>query len=119
MDFKKPPILTEPEELILTILKSHSAYGLQMIKESDGVLKKSSIYARVRQLKELGLISSTVELAPQGEKGPPRVLHSITPEGKKILTAWLKWKDTVRKVCYPDNQKSSKKSGKYTPEVQF
>ena len=119
MDFKKPPILTAPEEMILTILDDHDAYGLQMIKESKGVLKKSSIYARLRQLKELGLVSSVMEQTPEGQKGPPRVLHSITPEGKKILTVWLKWKQTVREVCHPVKQTSTKKAGAYTPGVQL
>jgi DNA-binding PadR family transcriptional regulator len=46
------------------------------------------IYPNLKQLRKDGLVT-VKEVNISGEKGPPRKLYSITPEGKEAFLTWL------------------------------
>jgi DNA-binding PadR family transcriptional regulator len=46
------------------------------------------IYPNLKQLRKEGLVT-VQEVNVAGEKGPPRKLYSITPDGKKAFLAWI------------------------------
>lgn len=82
MDF---PRLSAKEYLILDLLRSGiDRYGLEMVKESDGALKRGTIYVTLNRMVEKGYVSSRHEKAPN-DPGMPRRLYMITGEGSQAL----------------------------------
>ena len=92
MGLQEQPILTPTQEIILAFLSDRSMYGLELIKESNGRLKKGSVYNVLSGMKEIGWIDSEIEDTPAGKKGPPRRRYRITARGSSILDAWKAWR---------------------------
>lgn len=77
--------LSSKEYLILDLLRSKSdRYGLEMVKESNGKLKRGTIYVTLTRMDEKGYVRSRQEKSPN-EPGMPRRLYSITGAGMKAL----------------------------------
>jgi len=73
--------------VILQILLKHhpkEMYGLDIVKESEGQLKRGSVYVYLSRLKDAGEISSRTE--DETEEGMiPRRLYRLTDQGFKSL----------------------------------
>jgi DNA-binding PadR family transcriptional regulator len=92
------PGLSEKEYLILNLLIGSPApmYGLAMVEQSDGKLKRGTIYTTLNRLEEKGYITSKREEAEAGLQ--PRRLYKPTGQGVKVFRAiestggrkWLK-----------------------------
>lgn len=79
-------MLSSLEILILDLLSAHApTYGLDLVAESGGRLKRGSVYVTLGRMEAKALVASTLERRP-GE-GPPRRLYSPTPLGLKALVA--------------------------------
>lgn len=62
-------------------------YGLNLVKASDGVLKRGTIYFHLGRLEEEGLVLSLEELTMQPEIGIKRRLFRISKLGREQLEA--------------------------------
>jgi len=83
------PRLSHKEALVLGLLaKSDGLYGLQMVANSGGGLKRGTIYVTLGRMEDKGLIRSWTEEAPESAGGLPRRLYAATPQGLRILKAW-------------------------------
>lgn len=79
--------LTAKEFLILKMLVngSNELYGLQMVSDSDGMLKKGTIYVTLGRLEDKGYIESHKEEAKPKERGLPKRLYKATGHGAKVF----------------------------------
>jgi DNA-binding PadR family transcriptional regulator len=78
-------VLSPLELLILQLLSEHGpTYGLDLVAQSRGKLKRGSVYVTLGRMEEKGFVSSRVDERP-GE-GPPRRLYEPTALGLRALT---------------------------------
>jgi DNA-binding PadR family transcriptional regulator len=74
------PTLSNKERLILNqLVSSGPKYGLQLVDESRGALKRGTVYVTLGRMEQKGLIESRHE--------PPRMYHA-TGHGRRVLDAW-------------------------------
>ena len=80
------PSLTPKEAQVLRALKNGGEqYGLELVKNSGGKLKRGTIYVVLGQLEDKGFIECRLE--PKHEKaiGKPRRLYQINGAGERVL----------------------------------
>lgn len=70
------------ERLILRLLKGGPMYGLDMIKQSDGVLKRGTIYVTLSRMEDEGLVRSFLVEAPPPVV--PRRQYKLTSFGQTV-----------------------------------
>lgn len=82
------PFATETELKVLALLEENvGMYGLELVRQSGGKLKRGTIYVTLGRLEERGLVRSAVLKKP-GHPGLPRPVYSITKDGYRMLEAW-------------------------------
>jgi PadR family transcriptional regulator PadR len=81
--------LPKKEQLILELLTSRgSQYGLQLVEQSGGALKRGTVYVTLGRMEAKGLVESEQEPQPPGAIGLPRRIYRPTPLGERMLRAW-------------------------------
>ncbi|MEO9818957.1 MAG: PadR family transcriptional regulator [Paracoccaceae bacterium] len=84
------------EYKILDLLRdAQECYGLEMVKESGGALKRGSIYVTLSRMESKGYIESRQEFTTS-ISGMPRRLYKISGLGQQMLMAT----DAARAVFY-------------------
>lgn len=82
------PFAAETELLILRMLKDEpeGMYGLELVRESNGKLKRGTVYVTLGRLEEKGFLRS---YRPSNERHPgiPRPRYSLTGLGQRALEA--------------------------------
>jgi len=83
--------LPKKERLILDLLVSadHPLFGLELVRVSNGSLKRGTVYATLARMQAKGLVTSQQEELPDGAIGLPRRMFRPTPLGKRVLRAWV------------------------------
>jgi len=82
------PTLSNKERLILNHLVSGGPkYGLQLVDESRGALKRGTVYVTLGRMEQKGLIESRHEPASRSDALPRRMYHA-TGHGRRVLDAW-------------------------------
>ncbi|TRD13877.1 PadR family transcriptional regulator [Palleronia caenipelagi] len=75
------------EYTILDLLRAgQERYGLEMVSESGGALKRGSIYVTLSRMERKGYIESRQEIVPS-VPGMPRRLYRVTGLGQQALSA--------------------------------
>ena len=87
MSIARLPKLSATESLILDLLRGQDMYGLQLVTESKGALKRGSVYVTLGRMEEKGFIESRPE-ATSGHPGLPRRRYRATGLGMRVLDAW-------------------------------
>jgi len=83
------PTLSGKERLILEMLTSaEPMFGLQMVEQSGGALKRGTVYVTLGRMEAKGLVESEQELLAPGAIGLPRRLYRPTALGERMLRAW-------------------------------
>lgn len=83
------PTLSGKERLILEQLVADGAkYGLQLVDDSRGRLKRGTVYVTLGRMEEKGLVSSEREAASREERAIPRRMYHATAHGRRVLAAW-------------------------------
>ena len=84
------PSLPRKERLILDLLVAHGPlYGLQLVKLSDGTLKRGTVYATLARMEAKGYVDSQQEPLRPGAIGLPRRIFYPTALGTRVLNAWV------------------------------
>jgi PadR family transcriptional regulator PadR len=83
----KFPRLSGTEQLILTLLASDEMFGLQLVAESKGALKRGTVYVTLGRMQDKGLVESWTETQQPGAIGLPRRLYRPTAHGLRVLDA--------------------------------
>lgn len=83
------PRLSPKESLILELLTaSGPMYGLQLVSESKGKLKRGTVYVTLGRMEQKGLVSSDSEKLSDNADLVPRRLYRPTGLGLRILKVW-------------------------------
>src|SRR4030095_15207761 len=81
--------LPRKEQLILKLLTSAGPkYGLQLVEQSNGALKRGTVYVTLGRMEAKGLVESEQEPLPTGGIGLPRRIYRPTTLGERMLRAW-------------------------------
>ena len=81
--------LTTKEAFILSFLSARrKGYGLEMVKHSNGLLKRGSVYVTLNRMTQKGYVKSKKEPTHPEEKGPPRRYYVATARGAQALDSW-------------------------------
>ena len=84
-----PATLPKKERLILELLVSGGpTYGLQLVEQSDGALKRGTVYVTLGRMEAKGFVESEQEELPPGAIGLPRRIYKPTGLGERMLRAW-------------------------------
>lgn len=84
-----PIRLSNKEHLVLDLLAHHGElYGLQLVAESRGRLKRGTVYVTLGRMETKGYVTSRAEDAPDGAGGLPRRVYQTTPYGLRVHKAW-------------------------------
>jgi PadR family transcriptional regulator PadR len=79
--------LTDMEYIVLQMLVAESKmYGLDMVKKSNGSLKRGTVYVTLQRMEDKGLVSSEKEEIDSGSTIPRR-FYKPTPAGILSLRA--------------------------------
>jgi DNA-binding PadR family transcriptional regulator len=85
----KPMTLPPKERLILEMLIANGpTYGLQLVEQSAGTLKRGTVYVTLGRMEPKGLVTSEQQPQPPGAIGLPRRIYQITGLGERMLRAW-------------------------------
>ena len=60
-------------------------FGLQMVEQSDGRLKRGTVYVTLGRMQEKGYLESRQEALPEGAIGLPRRLYRPTGHAMRVL----------------------------------
>jgi DNA-binding PadR family transcriptional regulator len=72
--------------VILELLgKSRQMYGLELVTESGGALKRGTVYVTLGRMEEKGYVASRAEEESPAQGGLPRRLYRATPYGRELL----------------------------------
>jgi len=84
------PSLPRKERLILELLVAEGPlYGLQLVKLSQGALKRGTVYATLARMESKGYVESEQESLLPGAIGLPRRIFRPTALGTRVLNAWI------------------------------
>ena len=84
-----PITLPRKERLILELLASGGpSYGLQLVDQSAGALKRGTVYVTLGRMEAKGLVASEQEPRSPGAIGLPRRIYRLTGLGERMLRAW-------------------------------
>ena len=84
-----PTTLPKKERFILELLVSGGPmYGLQLVEQSGGALKRGTVYVTLGRMEAKGLVESQQEEMPPGAIGLPRRIYKPTGLGERMLRAW-------------------------------
>lgn len=76
--------LSEKEFLILGLLINNSEmFGLEMVKVSEGLLKRGTVYITLQRMEEKGYIVSRTEPRTGNEIGIPRRVYKVVGLGER------------------------------------
>ena len=81
-------LIPAKERLILELLTEGDKYGLELVQESGGRLKRGTVYVTLGRMEEKGYVESRLENAPAGQSGLPRRVYRPTGLGRRVLEAW-------------------------------
>ncbi len=82
------PGLSEKEFLIMNMLLNEGEmFGLEMVSESEGELKKGTIYVTLQRMESKDLVSSEEEERAENETGIARRFYAPTDYGERLFKA--------------------------------
>lgn len=83
------PQMSAIEALILRLIITErgDSYGLDLVKRSDGELKRGTVYVTLQRMEEKGFISSRLETKIDPRLGQARRMYKTTGLGERALAA--------------------------------
>lgn len=91
------PKLSSTERVILELLAGEEMFGLQLVEQSGGALKRGTVYVTLGRMQDKGYVESRTEKQPAGAIGLPRRLYRPTAYGLRVLEAWEAAARTLRR----------------------
>ena len=78
---------TPSEMVVMRILQSNplGAYGLEIVMESKGAVKRGSVYVLFGRLEEKGFVRVLTSKKERDTLGPTRPQYRLTAEGTRVL----------------------------------
>jgi DNA-binding PadR family transcriptional regulator len=82
------PSISATESRVLDLLEDGERFGLQLVEQSQGALKRGSVYVTLGRMEAKGFVTSRQEERAPGAIGLPRRLYTATPYGLKVRDAY-------------------------------
>jgi DNA-binding PadR family transcriptional regulator len=82
------PTLSPKERLVLEHLIDGAKYGLQLVDDSRGALKRGTVYVTLGRMEQKGLVESRHEADARDPNAIPRRMYHVTAHGRRVLEAW-------------------------------
>ena len=83
------PTLSAKERIVLELLVSSGAkYGLQLVDDSRGRLKRGTVYVTLGRMEQKGLVESHRGPATGDADALTRRMYHATGHGRRVLDAW-------------------------------
>jgi DNA-binding PadR family transcriptional regulator len=76
-------------------LEPRERFGLELIEQSEGRLKRGSVYVTLARMEAKGFVQSRQEERAAGAIGLPRRLYTPTPYGLKVRDAYRLLRDAL------------------------
>jgi PadR family transcriptional regulator PadR len=90
------PRLSSKELVVLDLLAAgQSKYGLELVGESSGHLKRGTVYVTLGRMEDKGYLESEVEERQPGAVGLPRRRYRPTAFGLRVYEAWHLLRSTL------------------------
>lgn len=87
----EPPRLSSKEKAILELLAEKGRmYGLQLVSESRGRLKRGTVYVTLGRMEKKRLIESEPEKLADNSGLVPRRMYRATSFGVHVLEVWTR-----------------------------
>ena len=96
--------LSNAEAMILnslSITTSRPMFGLELVEDSGGLLKRGTVYVTLQRMEEKGLVESWREERVAPEIGIPRRLYRATGLGERSLKEYRARQHTPTPWVYP------------------
>lgn len=85
------PRLSSKEKVILDLLAERGRmYGLQLVSDSHGKLKRGTVYVTLGRMEQKGLIESEPEKLTDDSGLVPRRMYRATSYGVRVLEIWTR-----------------------------
>ena len=81
------PRLSQKEALIFELLGAQERYGLELVHNSGGKLKRGTVYVTLQRMEDKGLIESYLKEKPPTESGIPRRMYRVSGHGARAWQA--------------------------------
>ncbi|MCA9178846.1 MAG: helix-turn-helix transcriptional regulator [Planctomycetales bacterium] len=83
------PHISNTEALILAMMEDGTEwYGLQLCKESNGRIKRGTVYTTLMRMEDKRLLTHRKLPIKSGQRGPARIVYKINSAGYQSLEAW-------------------------------
>ncbi|HEY2374872.1 MAG TPA: PadR family transcriptional regulator [Gemmatimonadaceae bacterium] len=85
--------LSPKERVVLGLLMKvgrRGLYGLQLVEQSAGEIRRGTVYVTLERMQEKGLVESRQEEKQPGISGIPRRIYCATWYGIRVFQAWEK-----------------------------
>lgn len=82
--------VTITEMLVLKLLGEGDAYGLELVKRSEGKLKRGSVYVLLQRLDAKGFVRSSRKPRSSDAEGSQRRIYSLTGAGARAYDAYVR-----------------------------
>ena len=85
-----PTRLSRTEHVILDLLQDRESFGLELVKRSQGTLKRGTVYVTLARMQDKGYVTSRTEALPRGAIGLQRRLYRPTAYGVAVFKVWVR-----------------------------
>jgi DNA-binding PadR family transcriptional regulator len=82
------PSISATESLVMDLLRTGERFGLELVEQSAGGLKRGSVYVILSRMEAKGFVTSRLDDSPQPPAGPTRRLYAATPYGLQVHQAY-------------------------------
>ena len=82
------PSISTTEALVMDLLHDGERFGLELVDQSGGTLKRGSIYVILARMEAKGFVTSRLDDSPQPPAGATRRLYAATGYGLQVHHAY-------------------------------
>lgn len=87
--------MSATEAAVLDLLGDGERFGLELVAQSEGRIKRGSVYVTLARMEAKGFVESRQEERPAGAIGLPRRLYKTTPYGATVRQAYRSLHDAI------------------------
>lgn len=95
MGDSKIPSVSATEAVVLDLLGDSERFGLELVAQSDGRIKRGSVYVTLARMEAKGFVESRQEERPAGAIGLPRRLYKTTAYGATVRQAYRSLREAI------------------------
>ena len=82
------PSISTTEALIMDLLRDGERFGLELVDQSGGTLKRGSVYVILARMEAKGFVTSRLDDRPAPPAGATRRLYAATGYGVQVHHAY-------------------------------